>query len=108
MKKMTHELAMTEIEISRPAIENFTAEKSKSSRWFLILISSAASAIVCGLAGLILSGLAYFDLVENTKRFNRIGVWLVVIIFPLIMLTAHALDKIEAIEKAKKIFKDSI
>ena len=99
MEKMTQELAITEIEISRTEIENFSTERPKSNRWFFILVSSAASTIVCGFSGLILSGLAYFDLVENTSRFSRIGIWLIVVVFPLIMLTAHALDKIEADRK---------
>lgn len=105
MEKMTQELAIREMEISRTTIENILIEKPKSSRWFLILVSSAASAIVCGVSGLILSGLAYFDVVENTSRFSRFGIWLIVVVFPLIMLMAHALDKIEAMQKEKKMAK---
>lgn len=106
MEKMTQELAMPEMEISRTTIGNISIERPKSKRWFLILVSSATSAIICGFSGLILSGLAYFDLVENTSRFSRFGIWLIIAVFPLIMLMAHALDKIEAIEKEKKIEKN--
>ncbi len=61
--------------------------------------------LICGfsssLAGLFMSGLAYFGMVEDAEKINQIGTWLMVTAFPLIMLGAHALDKIKEVKEDK-------
>ncbi|MBA3632584.1 MAG: hypothetical protein H0W58_07220 [Acidobacteria bacterium] len=48
-----------------------------------------------------MSGLAYFGMVEDAEKINQIGTWLMVTAFPLIMLGAHALDKIKEVKEDK-------
>ena len=99
---MVKDLTMPGMEISRTEKRKISAARTKETGWFSVLVVSVTSAIFSAFSGLILSGLAYFKLVENADRFNQIGIWLIVAVFPLIMLTAHALDKIGEAEKLTK------
>ena len=86
------------IKIIRKINQDFAREK-KLKRWTQALYFSTLSGISFGLIGLDMCGLAYFAIVENVRLINRIGTWLIVFAFPLIMFGAHCLDKIEDVKK---------
>lgn len=67
----------------------------------MLYFGSVGGAVV-GLTGLLLSGLAWFDVFEKIHAFKLIGTWLIVIAFPLIIFGGHALDKIAEIDRTEK------
>lgn len=91
------------MEIIRKFDQVFKREKSQK-RWIWILYISAVSGFIFILTGLYLCGLAYFGAVGQAKTINQIGTWLIFVAFPLIMFSAHCLDKLEAIKKENSKF----
>ena len=83
--------------------ESFRAANARksASRWNLVLFFSTAAGVLFGLIGLVMSGIAYFVLTENSKTVNQAGTWLIVAAFPLMIFGAHALDKIKENEAKK-------
>lgn len=80
------------------------AEKRKKSLalWNFTLILSMSSGIFLSLAGLILGTISYLNIFKNSVRVNFIGNLMIIASFPLLMLGAHALDKISNLKKEIK------
>ena len=78
-----------------------SAKYKSQNRWISALLVSALGGFSLGLTGLIMSGIAYFEMTGNSKQVNQIGTWLIVIAFPVIIFGAHALDKIKENETNK-------
>lgn len=78
------------------------AKNANSRGWILILYFCGFGGLTLGLTGLFLSGLAFFRFAANTAQINRIGTWLMVAAFPVVILGAHAMDKIAEIRNAEK------
>lgn len=72
-------------------------------RWQAALFTSAALGVFSGLAGLIISGLSLLSFFKDSKEIGNAGACLIVAAFPLMMLTAHCLDKIYAADKAIRL-----
>lgn len=81
--------------------ENEICEK-KLKHWNYVLFAAMGSGIVSGLLGLVLGAISYIFAFKNAKSINFAGNFMLIIAFPLMMLGAHALDKIKEIEKKKK------
>lgn len=69
-------------------------------KWIRILYFCSIGGVFFGLSGLLLSGLAFFDFLE--KEINRIGTLFVITAFPLLIFSAHAVDKIREIDRKEK------
>lgn len=84
--------------------KNFIAANPHKSvnRWTFVLLFSAFIGFASGLIGLMMCAAAYFGAAENAKQINQIGTWLIVAAFPLVMLGAHALDKLKEIETKQR------
>jgi phosphatidylglycerophosphate synthase len=67
---------------------------SAGRKWTIILYFCSIGGLLIGLSGLTLSGLSYFEFFEKANHLHKLGTWLIVVAFPLIMFGAHALDKI--------------
>lgn len=78
--------------------------KASSNRkfWITALYFCGIGGLSTGLIGLLLSALEFFGFVERAAQSNRIGTWLMVIAFPVVMFGAHAMDKIAEIDKKEK------
>ena len=74
-------------------------DKKRLRRWKWTLIFSFAAGIISALAGLILGAVSYTNFFRSEKALNQIGNLLIVAAFPLMMLGAHALDKIGEIKR---------
>jgi hypothetical protein len=81
--------------------KNFS-RNSLRKRWILTLYFCSIGGIVTGLSGLYLSGLAFFEFGDAALHINKLGMWLIMSAFPLVMIGAHALDKISEIDNAAK------
>ena len=83
---------------------NQTGLSASSSRkvWTFAAVISSFLGMTAGLAGLVFMVLAYF---EPSPMHSRTGGLLLIAVFPLFILAAHSLDKIEAAERAEKIAK---
>ncbi|MEO6589711.1 MAG: hypothetical protein ABIP06_10435 [Pyrinomonadaceae bacterium] len=77
-------------------------QKNNINRWKLVLITSIIIALLFAGAGLIISGLAYLDLVEHAKVLSRLGTIMIVVSAPLFVLAAHSLDEMRFEEKSLK------
>ena len=77
--------------------------RSRERNWKISSVLIAAIAISSGLLGLIFSLSNILGLSDQIGRFGHLGTLLIVIFFPLMMLTAHAMDKGGAAEKALRL-----
>jgi len=78
------------------------AVKNNRKGWLTALVFSSASGVAVGLSGLIISALNFFGMIEKTSVVSHVGTLLIVIAFPLVMFSAHAMDKIAEIDKKEK------
>lgn len=96
---------MKDIVLQKPLIveqETQSAEKKALNRWNYLLFVSIGGGILLGLSGLILGTISYLNVFKNAVRVNFIGNLMIIALFPLLMLGAHALDKISEIRKKEK------
>lgn len=72
-------------------------------RWTNVLFVSSIFGIVLGFSGFVISGLSLFGFLGEKQNVSRLGTWLIIAVFPLMMFAAHCLDKIGAANKAERI-----
>lgn len=99
---------MKEITLETPAIiENaekavFDTANKRIARWTTALYLGFIAGILCALTGLTLGAISYLGLFKNPAAVNQIGNFMIIAAFPLMMLGAHALDKINEIKAGKQ------
>ena len=75
------------------------------SRWKAVLFICAGCGVFFGVIGLVLSGLTLVGLSDYLRGIGHLGTWMVAAFFPLLMLAAHALDKVNAARKILRLNK---
>lgn len=87
--------------------ENVDEEKLNKTitRWKTVLFISAVSGVFSGVIGLVLSGLTLLGLSDYLRGVGHLGNWMVAAFFPLMILAAHALDKMQAAKKVLRLDK---
>jgi high-affinity Fe2+/Pb2+ permease len=99
---------MKEIFLQTPAVIEETGRritnnhKRRRQRWTFALYLSVIAGIISAFSGLALGALSYIGLFRNAEFANEIGNLLIIAAFPLMMLGAHALDKINELRMGKK------
>lgn len=96
---------MKDIVLEKPLIveqETQSAEKKILNRWNYLLFFSMSIGIILSLSGLILGTISYLNIFKDAANINFIGNLMIIASFPLLMLGAHALDKISEIRKKEK------
>ncbi|HMS38730.1 MAG TPA: hypothetical protein PKE69_00650 [Pyrinomonadaceae bacterium] len=91
----THTIAKTETSANE-------IYQKRIRSWNFVLFAAMGGGIVSGLLGLVLGTISYIFAFKNAKTINFTGNFMLITAFPLMMLGAHALDKIREIEKSKK------
>ena len=84
-------------------IENAKSERTLSRdkrNWDLCLLVSLTSAAVTGIFGLVLSGAVLVELIPHEGMLSIFGSLLLAVSFPLLVLAAHCLDRIDEIKHA--------
>lgn len=76
--------------------------RKRVKRWMFVLLSGIFTSGASSLTGLAMCAAAHFGAAGNAKQLNQIGTWMIAAAFPLVMLAAHALDKIKEIETGKR------
>ena len=71
-------------------------------KWMIALSISFSFGVLTGLFGLVINGVVLLGFLANNRRINQLGIWLIVVTFPLAELSAHCLDKIDEAEKSEK------
>jgi hypothetical protein len=99
MKEIILSTATITGEAENPASDKY---KTRSTGWMPALFLSTAAGIVSLLAGLGLGAVSYLGAVRNPDALNQLGNFLICLAFPLMMLAAHALDRINEIRRDKK------
>ena len=98
---------MKEITLETPAIIEDAEKKALDNRrkqmilWTTTLYLSVVAGILCAATGLILGAISYIGLFVNADAVNQIGNFMIIIAFPLMMLAAHALDKLNDLKSGK-------
>lgn len=90
-------------------IESFANKNSRTDSikgetrkwWIRALYFCSVVGFFAGFLGLLMSATAFIGFVKNTDAINRIGTWMIVTAFPIIILGAHAMDKIAEIDKTE-------
>lgn len=82
--------------------QTISGKNKKQNYWTFILLFAATIGILSGLTGLLLSALAFFEKTDSAAFDGRLGALLIAVSFPFIMLAAHALDKWNESDAAKK------
>jgi hypothetical protein len=78
------------------------ADKKRLRRWKMTLFCSISAGILSALTGLLLGAISYLGLFDNANAVNQAGNLMIIAAFPLMMLGAHALDKINEIKFSQK------
>jgi hypothetical protein len=86
------------IEIDAANSEHNLARQKR--RWELNLLISVTAAAVTGMFGLIFSAAVFANLVPHDGRLSTLGSILLAISFPLLVLCAHCLDRIDETKRA--------
>jgi hypothetical protein len=99
---------MKVITLETPAIIKNTEKefsdntKIRITRWSAVLYLSIAGGLSCTSTGLVLGAISYLGMFKDSDAVNQLGNFLIIAAFPLMMLGAHALDKINQIKTEKK------
>src|SRR6476659_10789372 len=73
---------------------------SQLKRWWLAaFLFSATLGSLAGVTGIGINALFLFQMAENKGAIGLVGVWLLLIAFPLLFLSAHCLDKIDSVKR---------
>jgi len=72
-------------------------------RWMALVFISGILGVGCGLFGLLLSVTPYVGLSDYIAGIGHLGNWLIAFFIPLMILAAHALDKVGQIQKTIRI-----
>ena len=99
MKEVFSKTIVVSVDIETKISE--TNEK-RLSRWRSTLFISFITGIISAVSGLLLGGLSYTGFFRNPNAVNQTGNFMIIAAFPLMMLGAHALDKINEIKRGKK------
>ncbi|HEY8559097.1 MAG TPA: hypothetical protein VIL74_01745 [Pyrinomonadaceae bacterium] len=98
---------MKEIILESPTVLENAAKpvadtwKKQRQHWTLTLFVSVGAGVVCAVAGLILGAISYLGFGETADRLNLLGNLMIIAAFPLMMLGAHALDKINELKQKR-------
>jgi len=80
--------------------ENERSLSRQKRKWDVCLLVSSISAAVTGIFGLVLSAAVFVDLVPHDGMLSIFGSLLLAVSFPLLVLAAHCLDRIDEIKHA--------
>ena len=82
--------------------QNESAFAKSRKRWTSALFVSSIFGIILGFTGFVISALSLFGFLAE-QNVSRLGTWLIIAVFPLMMFAAHCLDKIGAANKSERI-----
>ena len=99
--KVASSLAISKV--TETGDQDVSAFRRKRKRWILVLYVSFIGGISFLLTGLIISGSILFRLVERTSDISLIGGLLTITAFSLLVLGAHAMDRIAELERNEKL-----
>ena len=103
------EVQMRAIVLSRN-FEDVTPEARlvrRRRRWGLGLAVSCLAAFLTGLVGLVLGAISLLHLVPADSNWGIYGPVLLIVAFPLMILAAHCMDKIDEVNAAIRGINDS-
>jgi len=98
---------MKEVFLEKPIVtkkaqtEISETDRKRLSRWRATFFFGFITGIISAVAGLILGAISYTSLFRNARAANQTGNLLIVAAFPLMMLGAHALDKLNELKRDK-------
>jgi site-specific recombinase len=95
-------IALRTLPIIKQKTTNTKKMQKALNRWNYTLIFSMIGGVFLSLSGLILGTISYLNVFKNAARANFIANLMIIASFPLLMLGAHALDKISFLKKEEK------
>jgi len=98
MKRMTTD-AFAQITGRAASTQEDDPLSQSKRRWKAAFLSSATLGSIAGVSGIWINALFVFGIAENKGAIGLVGIWLLVIAFPLLFLSAHCLDKVDSVER---------
>jgi len=95
---------MKEVFLENPEIVEAAVsgvDRKRARRWSSILLVSAAAGTVSGLTGLTLGAVYYLGF-AGANAVDRTGNLMIIAAFALLMLAAHALDRLNEIKRRSR------
>ena len=72
-------------------------------KWVFYMLTTTITGSMTGVFGLALAGLALMHIVDSRSRLGFMGTVLLAVTFPLLVLAAHCLDRIEDVNRAHRV-----
>ena len=94
--------ALLTVNIKVKAARNEDTSIRSKKRWQICLFAGAAAAAVTSTFGLVLSAASLIGAIQSNRLMSIAGTVLLATSFPILMFTAHCLDKIDEIKKVTR------
>jgi len=79
-----------------------SAYRREHGKWVFYLLASTTSGVITAIFGLALAGASLLHVVDSGSRLGLAGTALLAVTFPLLVLAAHCLDRIEDVNRAHR------
>jgi hypothetical protein len=80
-----------------------TEYRTEHRRWVVYMLTSTTMAILTAFFGLLLAGASLLRLIDPGSHAALIGTLLLMATFPLLVFSAHCLDRIEDANRANRV-----
>ena len=97
----SHSVSQTARSVDRRLAD--TSYRTEHRRWVIYMLTSTTLAILTAFFGLLLAGVSLLRLIDPESHVALAGTLLLMVTFPLLVLSAHCLDRIEEANRAHRM-----
>jgi hypothetical protein len=72
-------------------------------KWVFYMLTTTVTATITGIFGLALAGMSLLRIADSRSELGFVGTILLAVTFPLLVLAAHCLDRIEDANRAHRV-----
>ena len=99
---MKTEAVTTVLNTIHPKFVN-TEYRREHGRWIVYMLTTTITAAITAIFGLALAGASLLHMISPESPLGFIGTILLALTFPLLVLSAHCLDRIEDVNRANRV-----
>ena len=92
-------MAVSNIDVQTARVNLVFGLERERAYWTMGLMSSASLGAIAGLSGILIGAASFVGLASGMRWTSSLVTWLIVISFPLFVLAAHCLDRLDDVEK---------
>ena len=97
----SHAVSQTANSVERHLAD--TEYRSELRRWVIYMLVSTVSAVLTAFLGLLLAGASLLRFIDSGSHVALAGTLLLMVTFPLLVFSAHCLDRIEDANRAHRV-----